>query len=90
MFFLLPGRHFLHLFQAIPKLSLVDIIVHILCFSYQMHYSNEVVSRLHQLYKEQFPEEERDDKKWDLSVSEMKQVRWYTVTVCWNSAHDFT
>lgn len=38
-----------------------------------MHYSNEVVSRLHQLYKEQFPEEERDDKKWDLSVSEMKQ-----------------
>ena len=39
-----------------------------------MHYSNEVVTRLQQLYLEQFPEEEREDKAWDLSVESMKRV----------------
>ncbi|XP_072032494.1 MYCBP-associated protein-like isoform X2 [Amphiura filiformis] len=38
-----------------------------------MHYSSEVVDRLHQLYLEQFPEEEREGMTWDLSVETMKR-----------------
>ena len=46
-----------------------------------MHYSNEVVNRLQQLYLEQFPEEEREDKAWDLSVESMKRVSEMVTTV---------
>ncbi|XP_077993073.1 MYCBP-associated protein-like isoform X1 [Glandiceps talaboti] len=38
-----------------------------------MHYTNEVVSELRQLYLEQFDEEEREGKEWDLSIDNMKK-----------------
>ncbi|XP_030841548.1 MYCBP-associated protein isoform X2 [Strongylocentrotus purpuratus] len=38
-----------------------------------MHFANEVVSQLKQLHVEQFDEEEREDKEWDLDVSKMKR-----------------
>ncbi|XP_033115516.1 MYCBP-associated protein-like isoform X2 [Anneissia japonica] len=38
-----------------------------------MHFSNDVVNQLKQVYLEQFPEEEREGVSWDLSVSNMKK-----------------
>ncbi|XP_071490212.1 MYCBP-associated protein-like [Diadema antillarum] len=38
-----------------------------------LHFSNEVVSQLRQLYVEQYPEEEREGVEWDLDVAKMKE-----------------
>ncbi|XP_070535835.1 MYCBP-associated protein-like [Ptychodera flava] len=39
-----------------------------------MHFTNEIVSELRSLYMEQFDEEERDGKEWDLSLGNMKDA----------------
>nr|XP_002731234.2 PREDICTED: MYCBP-associated protein-like [Saccoglossus kowalevskii] len=39
-----------------------------------MHYTNDIVYELSQLYLEQFPEEEREDQQWDLSLTNEKNV----------------
>ncbi|XP_041458125.1 MYCBP-associated protein-like isoform X2 [Lytechinus variegatus] len=38
-----------------------------------MHYANEVVSQLKHLYVEQFSEDEKEDREWDLDVTKMKR-----------------
>ncbi|XP_071943244.1 MYCBP-associated protein-like isoform X2 [Antedon mediterranea] len=38
-----------------------------------MHFSNDVINQLKEVYLEQFPEEEKEGVSWDLSVSNMKK-----------------
>ncbi|XP_023932821.1 MYCBP-associated protein-like isoform X2 [Lingula anatina] len=39
-----------------------------------MHFSNETVTELNELYKNLFPEEERDDVEWDLSLETLREA----------------
>ncbi|XP_038078337.1 MYCBP-associated protein-like [Patiria miniata] len=38
-----------------------------------MHYSNEIVNQLSQLYLEQFDDDDKENHSWDLSIHSMKQ-----------------
>ncbi|CAH1789365.1 unnamed protein product [Owenia fusiformis] len=40
----------------------------------EMHYNHEAVNVLRELYKEFFPEEEREFREWDLSVQNFKEM----------------
>ena len=40
----------------------------------QLHHHNEAVNALHNLFMEMIPEEEQENKEWDLSVATLKQV----------------